>query len=120
MTSNKDFDSQDENRLAELGTSEDAQVKMALRNFRESIHGWSEQEYARPRVLQPARRGVTLWVARHVGIAWALAAVLAVTATSVPVGMHFHHEHQVLEAKQAAERAEDQAAQGSVAEVRRR
>ncbi len=118
MTSYKNFDARGKNRLTESVTPEDAQVEMALRNFRESIRGWSEQEYARPRVLQPGRHGVTWWVARHVGIAWALAAVLAVTATSVPVSVHLHHEHVVMEAKKAADRVADQAAQDRLAEVR--
>lgn len=79
---------------------EDPQVEMALRNFRQSVRGWSEQEFSRPRL--PVRRGAAWWLVQHMGAVWALAVVLAVTGVSVPVGIHFHNEQVLTEAKKAA------------------
>jgi hypothetical protein len=97
---------------------EDPQVEMALRNFRESVRGWSEQEFARPRVVQPSRRGMAWWFVRHTGAAWALAVVVAVSGVSVPVGVHFHNEQLRIEAQRVSD-AVEQAKQQHLAEVQR-
>jgi len=97
---------------------EDAQVEMALRNFRESVRGWSEQEFAHPRAIQVSRHGVAWWVVQHIGAAWALAVVLAVSGVSVPVGVHLHNQQAQMEAKKAADAAE-RAKQERLAEVQR-
>lgn len=85
---------------------EDPQVEMALRNFRQSVRGWSDQEFGRARV--PVRRGAAWWLVQHMGAAWALAVVLAVTGVSVPVGVHLHHQQVLAEAKKAADALEQE------------
>ena len=101
-------------KLRESGSEvEDPQVEMALRNFRQSVRGWSDQEFGRARV--PVRRGAAWWLVRHMGAAWALAVVLAVAGVSVPVGVHFHHQQVLAEAKNAAD-ALEQAQQKRMAE----
>ncbi len=99
---------------------EDSEVEMALRNFRQSVRGWSEVEFARPQTVQPARRGVSWWLVRHMGAAWALAGVLVVAGVSVPVGLHFEHEHSAMEARKAAEAAAEKKEQARIAELQQR
>jgi len=95
---------------------EDSQVETALKNFRQSVRGWSEQEFGRPRV--PARRGAAWWLVRHAGAAWALAVVMAVTGVSFPVATYFRNQHSLMEAKKAADAAE-RANQERLAELQR-
>ena len=83
--------------------AEDAQVESALRHFRESVRGWSEQEYARPRTV-PARKGMGWWLAiSKPAMGWGLAAVLAVSAVTVPVARHRQEEQRQAEARRQAE-----------------
>jgi uncharacterized membrane protein YdfJ with MMPL/SSD domain len=85
--------------------TEDVQVETALRNFRESVHTWSEAEYARPRSV-PASRRSGLWFMHHRFAAWGLASAIAITAVGVPTGMHVHYEQQLKAKQQAAAEAE--------------
>ena len=84
--------------------AEDAQVEAALRNFRASIHYWSEQEIARPRVIERtgwSRFQTGLWrMIANPTLGGALAAALLITSVGVPVGIH--HE-RVMEAARQAE-----------------
>jgi len=84
---------------------EDVQLEMALSNFRESVRGWSKQEFGRGAVL-PIRHGASFWVVKHPGFSFALASMLAVTAISVPVGVHIRHSEQVLASRRAADDAQ--------------
>lgn len=92
---------------------EDAIVD-ALKNFRQSVHAWSDAAYARPRteVRAAAHSG---W---RLASAWALGCVLV--AGSMAGGVYEHHQRQVLtrlawEAQQAKARqlAAQQSAQPS-------
>jgi hypothetical protein len=85
--------------------NEDQDVQAALKNFRASVHAWSEQEMARPRQIQPVRvsgwlssRWMKLMAVPMLG--WGLASVLVVAGVTVPVSVH--HERQVAAMRQAA------------------
>lgn len=54
------------------------ELAQALKNFRESVHAWSEAEFSRPRKLAPAALHQT-W--RRVAV-WALGCVLALVGLS--------------------------------------
>jgi hypothetical protein len=83
--------------------AEDAQVEAALRNFRASIHYWSEQEIARPRVIERtgwSRFQTGFWrMIANPTLGGALAAALLITSVGVPVGIH--HERVMEAARQA-------------------
>jgi hypothetical protein len=83
--------------------AEDAQVESALRHFRESVRGWSEQEYARPRTV-PARKCAGRWLAMsRPAMGWGVAAIIAVSAVTVPVARHRQEEQRQIEARHLAE-----------------
>jgi hypothetical protein len=80
---------------------EDQEVQAALKNFRASVHAWSEEEYGRAHSVRSAQRsGLSRWMASPV-LGWGMAAVLAVAAVAVPVSVH--HERQVAAAEHAAQ-----------------
>jgi hypothetical protein len=79
---------------------EDTQVELALRNFRESVHGWSEQEYARPRVIKRSRWDAIFRLVANPVMAGSLASALVITSVGVPV--RIHHERQVVAEQNAA------------------
>ncbi len=90
---------------------EDQQVEEALRNFRASVHVWSDNEFARPR--QPQSRSQSAW--RHLlqivtgpVTSWSLAALLLVSGVTVPVALH--HQQQLAAAQQAAVREQQRMA----------
>lgn len=109
----------DENRAGERldrasGAQLDTHIDEALKNFRQSVHAWSDAAYSRPRT--------EMRVAVHGGwrlaTAWALGCVLA--AGSLSGGLYQHHRRQVLagqarEAQQAKARqlAAEQRAQAA-------
>ena len=79
---------------------EDIQLESALRNFRASVHRWSEQEFGREHrvsLRQPSRfrRAMTNPIA-----GWALACMVALGAIGVPVQVH--HQRQVAALQEAA------------------
>jgi hypothetical protein len=84
--------------------AEDVQVEAALRNFRASIHHWSEQEFARPRAIE--RTGWSRFQARfwrmiaNPALGGTLAAALLITSVGIPVGIQ--HERAAEAARQAA------------------
>src|ERR1700682_2481153 len=86
--------------------AENAQGEAALRHFRESVHAWSEREQSRPRAVELARPSI-LWrvMSRPVGV-WGMAAVLAVSAVTVPVERHRQHVQQLAEAQRQAQEAQ--------------
>jgi hypothetical protein len=88
--------------------SEDVQVEEALRNFRASVHAWSERELRPNRTPKAASR----WMVAP-AMAWGLASVLAVAAVTVPVSVH--HERQVAAARLAAEQQQKQRAAAEAA-----
>jgi hypothetical protein len=79
---------------------EDQKIESALKHFRESMHAWSEEEFAKPRAI--AARPGGLWRAMANPIAvWTLTGALVVTGIAVPTGIH--HQHQVEAARVAAQ-----------------
>lgn len=61
----------------------------ALRNFRASVHAWSEAELSRPRIVPAVHRHSWRFAA-----AWALGCLLA--AGSLSAGLYQHHRNQML------------------------
>ena len=78
---------------------EDPQVEAALRNFRQSVRGWSDGEFTKTRTITPKARAWRYWQVPVLG--WGLAAILVVSAVSVPV--EIHHQRQVAADRAAAE-----------------
>ena len=77
--------------------AEDIQVEAALRNFRASVHHWSEREFARPRAIERTgwsafRAGFWRMIANP-ALGGTLAAVLLITSVGIPVGIQ--HERAV-------------------------
>ena len=79
----------------------DPVLEQALKNFRQSMHAWSEEAYSRPR---PAVR-MTAHRTWRLAAGWALGCVLA--AGSLSGGLYEHHHRQVM-AKIRADRAAKQ------------
>ena len=73
--------------------TEEAQVETALRSFRESVHGWSELEFGRARVVRRSRWDAIAMTVVRPAMGWAMAAVLLVASAGVPMAVH--HERQV-------------------------
>jgi cell division protein FtsL len=78
--------------------NEDRELQAALKNFRDSIHTWSEREMARPRQVRRVSGFARLMINPLLG--WGMAGVLAVAAVTVPVSVH--HERQVAAQRLAA------------------
>jgi uncharacterized protein HemX len=88
----------------------DEALEQALKNFRSSVHAWSEAELSHPRTVRVVH--VTSW---RVAAGWALGCVLA--AGSVGAGVYDHHRRQEVariaaaaEAARQQKQAEDQRA----------
>ena len=73
--------------------TEDVHVEAALRHFRESVHGWSEQEFGRARTIRRSRWDAMFQVIAKPAVGWALAAALLASAAGVPVAVH--HEREI-------------------------
>ena len=84
---------------------EDVQVETALRHFRESVHGWSEQEYGRARVIQRSRWSGFWRVMANPAMVSTLGCALVITSVGIPVTVH--HE-RVVAAEQLAARERQQ------------
>jgi len=78
--------------------NEDRELQAALRNFRDSVHAWSEEEMARPRQVRRVSGWVKLMANPLLG--WGMAGVLAAAVVTVPVTVH--HERQVAAQRLAA------------------
>ena|ERR1700678_858934 len=75
-------------------------VQAALRHFRESVHGWSEQEFGRARVIRRSRWDAMMRVMARPVMAWSLASALVVVSVGIPASVQ--HERQVTAERQAA------------------
>jgi cell division protein FtsL len=78
---------------------EDAQIESALRNFRESVHGWSEQEFSKARTIRRSRWDALWRLMANPVLDWTLACVLVVTSVGVPVTVH--HQRQLVAERNA-------------------
>jgi len=96
--------------------SDDAQVEAALRNFRSSVHAWSEQEFVRPRAIEHTRwssfRRAFWRTIANPALGGTLAAAVAIASIGVPAGIYHERaveaEHKAsleLQRKQAVELA---------------
>jgi hypothetical protein len=98
---------------AEMRESEalDQEFEQALRNFRLSVHAWSEAAYNRPRAVKTVRQ--RSW---RLAAGWALGCVLV--AGSVSGGVYERHHRQELARIAAAARAAEQQKQAAEAKAR--
>ncbi|HEV2486078.1 MAG TPA: hypothetical protein VGT08_11160 [Terracidiphilus sp.] len=83
--------------------AEDEALEQALKNFRSSVHGWSEAMYSQPRQTM----GVVRQTSWRVAAGWALGCVLAVGSVAGGVYDH-HHRQEVARIAAAAEAARQQ------------
>ena len=67
--------------------ADELELEQVLRNFRHSVHAWSDAEYSRPRMATAARH---TW---RMAVAWALGCVLAVGGLGA--GLYQHHQNQL-------------------------
>jgi len=89
-------------RLPDDGGRHDEELEQALRNFRSSVHAWSEAEFSRPHTAKAIH--LTSW---RVVAGWALGCVLA--AGSLTGGLYErHHRQEVARMAAAAEAARQQ------------
>ena len=84
------------------GAGSDPEMEHLLRNFRQSVHAWSDAMYQRPRPVEAAPRR-TAW---RRAAAWALGSVLVVGG--VGSGFLEHHHRQELTRIAAVREAEHQ------------
>jgi hypothetical protein len=78
----------------------EAGLEQALKNFRSSVHAWSDAAYGQTRTVVAVRH-----MSWRIAASWALGCVLA--AGSVAGGFYERHHHQEI-AKAAAETARQQ------------
>jgi hypothetical protein len=90
----------DRDKNHEMNEIEDERVNAALKNFRASVHAWSEQEANRVRTVRRAPLGGFWRVMATPMMGWALAGVLIVSGVGVPVTVN--HHRQVAAAERAA------------------
>lgn len=83
------------------GQVSDAELEQVLKDFRSSVHAWSEAAYTQPH--QPVRVHLTSW---RMAAGWALGCVLA--AGSLTGGLYERHHRQELARVAAAEAARQQ------------
>jgi hypothetical protein len=74
--------------LPDEGNAHDADLEQALKNFRSSVHAWSEAEFSRPHQLERVVRFMS-W---RVAAGWALGCVLM--TGSVTGGLYERHQRQ--------------------------
>jgi hypothetical protein len=80
--------------------NEEAELDAALRDFRLSVHAWSEAAYNRPRTALAAAPRRRVW---QLAAGWALGCALV--AGGVSGGFYEHHQHEM---KIAAARVAEQ------------
>lgn len=78
---------QDQSNRDQLIEGAEADLQQVLRNFRSSVHAWSEAELSRPRMVPATHRHSWRFAA-----AWALGCVVAVG--SLTAGLYQHHRSQ--------------------------
>jgi hypothetical protein len=89
-------------KLQQEECEQDAILDEALKNFRSSVHAWSEAVYSQPR--KPVRVHTTSW---RMAAGWALGCVLAVS--SISGGLYErHHRQEQARIAAAAEAARQQ------------
>lgn len=71
----------------------DVEMDAALKNFRESVHGWSEQEFSKTRVVRRSRWDAMWRTIASPAIGWTAACALLVA--SMGGSLAVHHQRQV-------------------------
>jgi hypothetical protein len=89
-----------------LNVELDVEVDEAIRDFRLSVHAWSEAAYSRPRVAAEQGRSRS-W---RLAVVWALGCVLVVGGVSTG-GVYEHHQREMRIAVARAAEQQRQAAQ---------
>jgi hypothetical protein len=80
---------------------EDTRIEQALRNFRGSVKAWSDEEFAKPRVVRRSRWSAMWMTLTRPAVSGAMAAVLATASIGVPMAV-VHHQQEVAEQRQEA------------------
>jgi hypothetical protein len=103
MSSQKEFDDTQREQagrnqagMTPAADAADPELDSALRNFRSSVHAWSEAEFARPRVMAPAAR-LSRW---RLATGWALGCVLVAGGLSGAV-LERNHQRELAQMAQA-------------------
>lgn len=82
-----------------LDSIADPVLEQALRNFRQSVHAWSEGAHNQPRAVAP----ITVHRSWRLATGWALGCVLA--AGSLAGGFYEHHHRQAMARLKAEQEA---------------
>jgi hypothetical protein len=103
----------EEKAFGENGTDEEMtpDLELAIREFRQSIHAWSEAAMSRPRLASAASSHRRLW---RLAAGWALSSVLIAGGLSAGVFEHHRQEMKIAQARIAEQQrkaAEQQAQQ---------
>src|ERR1700761_2341345 len=97
------------NKMRDELLNADAELHSALREFKMSMHAWSEAELSRPRTVKVTAR-TPVW---RMAAGWAMGCVLVLGVGSAGV---YEHEHRVAtEHMQQAKLAEQQEAERKLA-----
>jgi hypothetical protein len=117
MKTQGDFENPRERGDGREGSAqEDAPLEQALRNFRLSVHAWSEAELSRPRNAAMTVRQRS-W---RLAAGWAMGCVLVIGGASG--ALYARHEHRLeiarIAAQRQAERAAEQARQVAALKAR--
>jgi hypothetical protein len=86
--------------------TEDVQVDAALRHFRESVKGWSEQEFGKTRAIRRSRWDAMFLAIARPAVGWTMAAALLVASAGVPIAVH-HERELAAERKLVQERQQE-------------
>lgn len=84
---NPNLSNRDQSNRDQSIEAAEADLQQVLRNFRSSVHAWSEAELSRPRMVPATHRHSWRFAA-----AWALGCVVAVG--SLTAGLYQHHRSQ--------------------------
>jgi hypothetical protein len=95
---------------------EDAELEMALSHFKQSVHGWSEQEFSRVRLAESAAPRAWWARMRMPVAAWTMAGALLVAAIAVPVEVGHQRSLTETHRKELDRQAKDAATAAVIAQ----
>lgn len=91
----------------------DMELNAALKSFRESVHGWSEQEFSKTRVIRRSRWNAVWRTIASPAMAWTMSCALLAASVGGPLTVH--HQRQVEAARQLAIQNQQQTEQEKAA-----